>query len=101
MCYIMHVSLDTWNLSSMYIFENENFYIDFNVTNLHGLTPLHLTLTCCHGQFEVVNYILENSQGKGIDIRVKDNHQRTPEDLARQEGHSNIISLFQDLMKNK
>ena len=75
-----------------YIFENSNFNIDFNVKSTAGSTPLHLA--CCHGQFEVVKYLLENSKLKGIDITTKNNHQRTPEDLARQKGHSDILELL-------
>ena len=68
------------------------FNIDFNVKSTAGSTPLHLA--CCHGQFEVVKYLLENSKLKGIDITTKNNHQRTPEDLARQKGHSDILELL-------
>ena len=39
--------------------------------------------------------MLENSKEKGIDIYKKANDQKTAQDLAKEEGHNNILELLE------
>ena len=66
--------------------------IDFNITDQGGDTPLHVA--CAIGQFEVVQFMLENSNEMGIDVSKRNNYQKTAEDCARQKGHKKIVGLF-------
>ena len=74
------------------MFENPKI-IDFNVADQIGDTPLHRA--CYNGHFEVVKFLLENSNEKEIDIYKKNNNQRTAEDLARLKGHKDILELLE------
>merc|ERR1711860_218293 len=50
---------------------------------------------CEFGQFEVVKFLLENSNEKGIDISKKNNGFQTAEFFARDKGHQEILELFE------
>ena len=67
--------------------------IDFNVTDQGGMTPLHFA--CAMGQFEVVKFLLENSNEMGIDVTKRNIDQKTAEDCARQKEHKEIVELFE------
>ena len=67
--------------------------IDFHVVSLAGSTPFHLA--CAFGQVEVVKFLLENAKEKGIDIEKKTFDQNTAEDLAREQGHHDILDLIE------
>ena len=89
----MHHACSNGNLKFLkYINENPNFEIDFNVVDHFGWTPLREA--CDEGQFKIVKFLLEISKEKGIDIEKKDNYQETPKDLAKQEGHNDIVELL-------
>ena len=57
------------------------------------LSNLHIA--CDHGHFEVVKFLLKNSKEKRINIFKKTNNQMTAEDLAKEEGHNNILELLE------
>ena len=81
-----------WKLS-MYFLTNPNFNIDCNIVDDHGWTPL--LCASFSGQYEFVKFLLENAKEKGIDVSKKNIDQRTAEDFAKQEGHKNIVALFE------
>ena len=60
-----------------------------------GRTPLHYA--CRYRQLEVVKFLLDNSNEKGIDIFKKDNFLNKAEDYARRKGHTVIV----ETLKNK
>ena len=66
--------------------------IDFNITDHGGATLLHFA--CYVGQYEVVKFMLENSNAMGIDVTKRTIYQKTAEDYARQKGHKKIVGLF-------
>ena len=80
-----------------YIFGNPNFDIDLNVVDQRGNTPLHQACITYigPGQFEVVKFLLQNSDEKGIDVYKKNNDQETAEDFARRRGHKDIVELLE------
>ena len=85
-----------------YLVENPNLHIDFNVI-VYGYTPLNIA--CIEGQYEVVKLLLENLKEKGIDITKKSTSKRhaqlTAEEIARVEGHTDILELFSIFKKIK
>ena len=92
--HVLHYSCQYGHLELLkYIFGNQDFDIDFNIADQGGYTPLHIACYC--GQFEVVKFLLVNSEKTGIDIYKKANDQRTAEDLARYNGHDNILELLE------
>ena len=89
----MHYACQFGHLELLkYIFGNQDFDIDFNISTQDGDTPLHIA--CSHGQFEVVKFLLENSKEKEIDIYKKANDQMTAQGLAIIKGHNNILGLW-------
>ena len=58
------------------------------------LSNLHIA--CDHGHFEVVKFLLKNSKEKRINIFKKTNNQMTAEDLAKLNGHKNVLELMED-----
>ena len=50
---------------------NPNSEVDFNTVNNFGETPLHYA--CKHGQYEVVKFLFENYETKGIEVNKKTN----------------------------
>ena len=71
----------------------KHMWIYFNIVDPYGRTPLHVA--CLKGHFQVVKFLLDNSNEKGIDIFKKDIFLDTAEDLARQKGHTDIVELFE------
>lgn len=55
----------------------------------NGSTALHIAV--CEDNIEIVKFLLEN----GADIDKPDVHGWTPRDLAEQQGHDDIKTLFQ------
>ncbi|OMO95963.1 hypothetical protein COLO4_15586 [Corchorus olitorius] len=55
----------------------------------NGYTALHVAV--CEGNVEIVKFLLE----KGADIDQPDIHRWTPRDLAEQQGHEEIKTLFE------
>ncbi|KAI3801883.1 hypothetical protein L1987_30000 [Smallanthus sonchifolius] len=53
-----------------------------------GSTALHVAV--CEGNIEIVKFLLD----QGANIDQQDNHGWTPRDLADQQGHEDIKSLF-------
>ena len=76
-----------------HIAERSDLKIDFNIVDQRGRTPLHFA--CDNGHYDVVKFLLEQSEALGIDIEKKSNNHRTAEDFARQNGHKNILDLFE------
>ena len=76
-----------------HIFENSAFNVALDVVDNYGNTPLHCA--CFHGQIEVVKYLLQLYEDKGIDIYAKNNNNITAEEKAKQKGHANIVALFE------
>ena len=91
--HILHYACQNGHLELLnYIFENPTFDVDFNVVSLRGWTPLHSA--CRFGQYEVVKFLFKNHKDKGIDVTRKTNDHQTAEDLARQNGHENILEVL-------
>ena len=90
---ILHYACLQGNMNLVkFIFGNSSFDIDYNVVDEEGNTPLHVA--CIQGQFEVVKFILEEANQKGIDIAKKNMMGQTAEDLARNNGHKDVVDLF-------
>ncbi|TYI17124.1 hypothetical protein ES332_A07G002200v1 [Gossypium tomentosum] len=68
-----------------------------NVTcpRYNGYTALHVAV--CEGNVEIVKYLLE----QGSDIDKRDIHGWTPRDLAAQQGHEDIETIFKSLTEKK
>ncbi|KAI0491680.1 hypothetical protein KFK09_025940 [Dendrobium nobile] len=62
---------------------------DVSLPRKDGNTALHLAV--CEGNFQMVKLLLE----QGADIDKHDIHGWSPWELAEQQGHQEIISLFQ------
>ena len=91
--HILHYACQFGHLDLLkYIFENPNFNIDFNVPTQNGSTPLHSA--CSGGQYEVVKFLFKIHKAKGIDVTKQTNEHQTAEDLARQNGHENILEAL-------
>ena len=90
---MLHCACKHGNMNLIkFIFGNSSFDIDYNAVDEDGNTPLHLA--CIEGQFEVVKYLLEEANEKGIDIAKKNMMGQTAEDLARNNGYTNVLALF-------
>ena len=76
-----------------HIFRNPDYDIDYNAVDEEGLTGLHHA--CIDGHFEVVNFLLQNSNEKGIDIFKKSNYLQTAEFCAIHLGHVDILELLE------
>ena len=90
---MLHCACEHGNMNLIkFIFGNSSFDIDYNAVDDDGNTPLHLA--CIKGRFEVVKYLLEEANEKGIDIAKKNMMGQTAEDLARNNGYTNVLALF-------
>ena len=58
-----------------YIAGNSDFDIDFNAVNQSGNTPLHFA--CCLGRCEVVKFLFEDHEARGIDVNKKNDLHMT------------------------
>lgn len=66
-----------------------NYGGDVRLLRKDGSTALHLAV--CEGNSQMVQLLLE----QGADMDRLDNHGWSPRELAEQQGHQEIISLFQ------
>ena len=90
----MHIACKFGHLELLkYITLTSSFEVDFNVVDDVDQTPLHLASWI--GHFEIVNFLFQNYEAKGIDVTKKTNYGSTAEDLARQHGHQNILELLE------
>ena len=63
------------------------------VKNQNGSTPLHYA--CWHGQYEVVKFLFDNYDAKGIELDKRNHFQQTAQDFAKAKGHKNITELLE------
>ena len=75
-----------------YILRNPDFDIDFNIVTQQEWTPLHLA--SIQGQLEVVKFLLDSSEEKGININAKDPDSDTPLCYACHNGQFDIVKLL-------
>lgn len=68
---------------------------DVTCARSNGTTPLHVAV--CEGNTEMVKFLLD----KGADIDKPDMHGWTPRDLADQQGHEDIKTIFQSKTEAK
>ncbi|KAE8677161.1 Potassium channel AKT1 [Hibiscus syriacus] len=61
----------------------------------NGYTALHVAV--CEGNIEIVKYLMD----QGADIDKLDVHGWTPRDLAEQQGHEEIKTMFESEKKRK
>ncbi|KAG0464103.1 hypothetical protein HPP92_020172 [Vanilla planifolia] len=61
---------------------------DVTLPRSDGSTALHLAV--CEGNVNMVRFLL----AKGADVEKRDVHGWTPRDLAEQQGHQEIVALF-------
>lgn len=62
---------------------------DVTLPRSNGSTALHVAV--CEGNIKIVKYLLD----QGADIYKLDGYNWTPRDLAEQQGHEDIIALFE------
>ena len=92
--HILHYACELGHLELIkYITLTSDFEVDFNVVADGGCTPLHLA--CWHGRYEIVKFLFQNYDVKGIDVTLKNNFGQTAEDLARQNGHQDILKVLE------
>ncbi|XP_010249975.1 PREDICTED: potassium channel AKT1-like [Nelumbo nucifera] len=68
---------------------------DVTLSRSNGTTALHVAV--CEGNIEVVEFLLDH----GADIDKPDSHGWSPRDLAEQQGHEEIKTLFQSKKEAK
>lgn len=68
---------------------------DVTSPKLSGSTALHLAV--CEGNIEIVKFLLE----QGADIDKTDEHGWTSRDLAEQQGHEDIKTLFESIKEDR
>ena len=76
-----------------YLSANSTFNIDFNAVDTDGWTPLHYASH--FGQYEIVKFLFKKYKAKGIDVAKKTNGWSTAKDLAREEGHQDILEVLE------
>ncbi|VFR01868.1 unnamed protein product [Cuscuta campestris] len=70
---------------------------DVTLPKTNGPTTTALHVAVCEGNVEVVKCLLEC----GADARKPDEYGWTPQDLAEQQGHEDIIALFKSLTEDR
>ena len=91
--HILHMACKFGHLELLkYITMTSDFEVDFNVVDPYNQTPLHHA--SWYGQYEVVKFLFQNYEAKGIDVARKTSDGDTAEDLAKEEGHQDILEVL-------
>ena len=93
-CTVLHGICDYNKVDTLnVVMKLKNTFVDFNVLNNLGFTPLHYAAD--RGYEKVVKLLLKNSEKLNIDINKKASNGGTAKDIAMSEGKQAIVDLIQ------
>ena len=78
-----------------FIIKNANKYgLELNLRDTYGATPFNDA--CFYGNLQNVKVMLRHSKEYNIDIDARNNSGRTGLEVAKVEGHNNIVKLIEN-----
>ena len=96
--HILHYACQFGHLELIkYMASVSDFNIDFNITMHDGWTPLHLASLC--GHYEVVQFLFQHYDAKGIDVTKTNNSGKTAEDLAIHQDILEVLRTWKNQIK--